>query len=116
MPGVFTTDPRVVTDARVIGHLNYREAAEMSFYGAKVLHQRTMIPVARFGIPVRCRSTLQPTARGTFIDDQFTPGSHPVKACSTVDGQALISIEGMGPVFLVSRVDFLAPWPDIISA
>ena len=96
VPGVFTTDPRVVSEARVIGHLNYREAAEMSFYGAKVLHQRTMIPVARFGIPVRCRSTLEPTARGTFIDDQFTPGSHPVKACSTVDGQALISIEGKG--------------------
>jgi aspartokinase len=43
--GVYSADPRVVPEARVIPQLNYREAAEMSFYGAKVLHQRTMIPV-----------------------------------------------------------------------
>ena len=94
--GVYTTDPRLVKGARVIDRLHYREAAEMSFYGAKVLHQRTMIPVARFGIPVRCKSTLEPSAPGTLIDDQLTRGSHPVKACSSVSGQALLSVEGKG--------------------
>ncbi|MEE2789855.1 MAG: aspartate kinase [Myxococcota bacterium] len=94
--GVFTTDPKLVRQARVIPHLHYREAAEMSFYGAKVLHQRTMIPVTRVGIPVRCRSTLEPEAIGTVIDSRFSTGGHPVKACSAISGQTLISVEGKG--------------------
>ena len=94
--GVFTADPRVVPQARVVAQLNYREAAELSFYGAKVLHQRTMIPVAPLGIPVRSRNTLQPAAEGTVVDGRFTPGSHPVKAISAVRDQCLLSLEGKG--------------------
>lgn len=94
--GVFSADPRVVTDARIIRHLNYREAAEMSFYGAKVLHQRTMIPAQAHRIPVRTRNSLRPEGAGTRIDARFTAGSHPVKAVSAVRAQALLSIEGKG--------------------
>jgi aspartokinase/homoserine dehydrogenase 1 len=94
--GVFSADPRVVPQARVVAQLNYREAAELSFYGAKVLHQRTMIPVAPLGIPVRSRNTLQPDAVGTVVDGRFTPGSHPVKAISAVRDQCLLSLEGKG--------------------
>ncbi len=94
--GVYSADPRVVPDARVLRHLNYREAAEMSYYGAKVLHQRTMIPVQTHEIPVRTRNSLRPEAPGTVVDARFTPGSHPVKAVSAVRGQALLSIEGKG--------------------
>jgi aspartokinase/homoserine dehydrogenase 1 len=94
--GVFSADPRVVPGARVIRHLNYREAAEMSFYGAKVLHQRTMIPAQGRRIPVVTRNSLRPDAEGTVVDARFTPGSHPVKAVSAVRAQALLSVEGKG--------------------
>ena len=94
--GVYTADPRVVPEARVIRQLNFREAAEMSFYGAKVLHQRTMIPVASLGIPVRTRNSFAPEAVGTFIDGRITPGSHPVKAVTAVRDQCLVSVEGKG--------------------
>jgi aspartokinase/homoserine dehydrogenase 1 len=94
--GVFSADPRAVPDARVIRQLNYREAAEMSFYGAKVLHQRTMIPVVTKGIPVWTRNSLNPDALGTVVDGRFTPGSFPVKAVSAIRGQALLSLEGKG--------------------
>jgi aspartate kinase len=94
--GVYTADPKVVPAARVIRQLNFREAAEMSYYGAKVLHQRTMIPVASLGIPVRTRNAFDPSAPGTVIDGRITPGSHPVKAVTAVRDQCLVSIEGKG--------------------
>jgi aspartokinase/homoserine dehydrogenase 1 len=96
VPGVYSADPRMVPEARVIPHLNYREAAELSFYGAKVLHQRTMIPVTDQGIPVWTKSSMEPDLPGTLVDGAFTPGSHPVKGISAVRGQALISVEGKG--------------------
>lgn len=96
VPGVFTADPRAVPGARRVDHLNYREAAELSFYGAKVLHPRTLAPIAARGIPVRVVSTFEPEAGGTLIDGRFTPGSHPVKALSAVRGQALVTVAGNG--------------------
>jgi len=94
--GVFSADPRVEPSARVVQQLNYREAAELSYYGAKVLHQRTMIPVTQQGIPVRTRNSFNPSAPGTLVDRRYTPGSHPVKAISAVHGQSMVSIEGKG--------------------
>ncbi|MCO4745495.1 MAG: bifunctional aspartate kinase/homoserine dehydrogenase I [Proteobacteria bacterium] len=94
--GVYSADPRMVSGARPIAHLNYREAAELSFYGAKVLHQRTMIPVVAQGIPVLTRSSLRPELPGTMVDGRFSPGSHPVKGISAVKDQALVSLEGKG--------------------
>jgi aspartokinase/homoserine dehydrogenase 1 len=94
--GVFSADPRAVPGARVVDQLNYREAAELSFYGAKVLHQRTMIPVARKRIPVRTRNSFNPAAPGTIVNGRYTPGSHPVKAISAIRDQALVSVEGKG--------------------
>jgi len=94
--GVFTASPRDVPEARLIAQLNYREAAEMSFYGAKVLHPRTMIPAAEHGIPVWIRNSFAPDRPGTVVDGRFTPGSHPVKAVTAVREQALVSVEGKG--------------------
>ncbi len=94
--GVFTADPRVVPEARSIPQLHYREAAELSFYGAKVLHQRTMIPVVQQGISVVIRDSFHPQGASTRVDSRFTPGSHPVKAISAIRRQALIALEGKG--------------------
>ncbi|HEU0052941.1 MAG TPA: aspartate kinase, partial [Longimicrobium sp.] len=93
--GVYTADPRIVPEARRIAQLHYREATELSYYGAKVLHPRTIVPVAAHGIPVRVRDSSGEGA-GTVVDGRLTPGSHPVKAISAVLRQALISVEGKG--------------------
>lgn len=94
--GVYSADPAVVPGARVIPQLNYREASELSFYGARVLHPRSIMPVASPEIPVHIRPVGQPKGTGTVIDGRFTGGSHPVKALSAVRGQCLLSVEGKG--------------------
>ncbi len=96
--GVYSTDPRMVPEARRVPQLNYREAAEISFYGAKVLHPRTLAPVASHSIPVHILNSMQPDLPGTVVDGSFTPGSHPVKAIGAVKGQTLVSVEGKGMV------------------
>lgn len=98
VPGVYSADPRAVADARLISQLNYREAGELSYYGASVLHPRTIQPLIDTRIPVRIRSTFEPDAEGTLIDGTVSAGSHPVKAVSAVRKQALVSIEGTGMV------------------
>ena len=94
--GVYSADPKVVAEARVLRRLNYREAAELSFYNAKVLHQRSIIPVAGREIPVRIRSSSAPEAPGTVVDCHRDPGPHPVKAVSAIRDQTLLSMEGNG--------------------
>ncbi len=96
--GVYSADPRTVPDARIVPQLNYREAAELAYYGGKVLHPRTIIPVAGPGIPIRIRSSLEEGGGGggTVVDGRVTPGSHPVKCISAIRGQTLVSVEGKG--------------------
>lgn len=65
--GVLTADPRVVHNALLLPHLSYAEAAQLSWFGAKVLHPRTLIPLATRNVPVRVRNTFRPHAPGTVI-------------------------------------------------
>lgn len=65
--GVLTADPRIVQGARLLPQLSYTEAAQLSWFGAKVLHPRTLIPLAKRNIPVRVRNTFRPHARGTIV-------------------------------------------------
>lgn len=94
--GAYTADPRIVPEATPIGSMHPREAAEMSFYGAKVLHPRTMIPVASLGIPVWIKSSFEPTLPGTLIDARPSNSKAPVRAVTAIREQALVSIEGKG--------------------
>ena len=96
VPGLLTADPRVVPDARVIPQLHVREAAELAYYGAKVLHSRALIPVQGKPIPVYVRPFAEPTAPGTEISSHQSTDRHPVKALSAVSGQALITVAGRG--------------------
>jgi aspartokinase/homoserine dehydrogenase 1 len=96
--GLMTADPRAVPEARVIPEMHYREAAELAYYGAKVLHPRTMIPLIERGIPLRIRNTFDPDFEGTRIAGDVEPGAYPVKALSAVSSQALITIEGNGMI------------------
>jgi aspartate kinase len=65
--GVLTADPRIVPNALLLPHLSYAEAAQLSWFGAKVLHPRTLIPLATRNIPVRVRNTFRPYAPGTIV-------------------------------------------------
>jgi aspartate kinase len=65
--GVLTADPRIVANTRLLPRLSYAEAARLSWFGAKVLHPRTLIPLAHRNIPVRVRNTFRPHTRGTVV-------------------------------------------------
>ena len=97
--GLMTADPRHVPQARVIPFLHFREAAELAYYGAKILHPRTMIPLADKRIPLNIKNTfkaLKPDHVGTRISADLLLEAYPVKALTAAVGQALISIEGKG--------------------
>jgi aspartokinase/homoserine dehydrogenase 1 len=96
--GLMTADPKSVPAARLISELHYREAAELAFYGAKVLHPRTMIPLIDRKIPLFVRNTFRETSRGTRIADDVRPGDYPVKALTAIHRQSMISIEGSGMI------------------
>ncbi|HEY0715129.1 MAG TPA: aspartate kinase, partial [Polyangia bacterium] len=96
VPGLLTADPRVVPDARVIPQLNVREAAELAYYGAKVLHPRALIPLAGKDIPLFVRPFGAPDDAGTEISARHTLDEYPVKALSAISAQALITVAGRG--------------------
>jgi len=94
--GVMSADPRVVSDARTLPQLSFREVSELAFYGAKVLHPKTIRPVLDRGIALWIKNTFNPTARGTLIvpDNEHTNGT--IKAVTAIKGQSLITVEGRG--------------------
>jgi len=96
VPGLMTTDPRLVPTARIVPQLNVREAAELAYYGAKVLHPRALIPLARVRVPVFVRPFADPTAAGTEISTRRTLRRYPVKALSVIRSQALVTVAGNG--------------------
>jgi len=96
VPGLMTTDPRLVPTARIIPQLNVREAAELAYYGAKVLQPRALIPLARLRIPVFVRPFADPDSPGTEISQRRTLARYPVKALSVIRGQALVTVTGNG--------------------
>jgi len=96
VPGLLTADPRVVPDARVIPRLHTREAAELAYYGAKVLHPRALIPLAGRPIPIYVRPFEDPGSPGTEVSETVEPGRVPVKALTAAGGQALITVTGNG--------------------
>jgi len=106
VPGLLTADPRVVPDARLIPSLHVREASELAYHGAKILHPRALI-----GLPATTRLFLRPLAdpkaMGTEISAYATAGVRkrgvpalPVKALAVITDQALVTIVGNGMVGL----------------
>src|SRR6202030_2510180 len=70
--GVLSADPRIVANTRLIPRLTYAETARLSWFGAKILHPRTLIPLAHRNIPVRVRNTFRPYKRGTVVGPALT--------------------------------------------
>jgi aspartokinase/homoserine dehydrogenase 1 len=96
VPGLLTADPRIVPDARVIPQLHSREAAELAYYGAKVLHPRALIPLAGRRIPIFVRPFGDPASPGTEVSERVAPARFPVKALTAALGQALVTVTGNG--------------------
>ena len=98
VPGVMTADPRVAPSARTIPTLSYREISELAYYGARVLHPKTIRPVIERGIELWIRNTFDPDNPGTRIVAETEPGSATVKAVTAIPGQSLVTLEGRGMV------------------
>lgn len=99
--GVMTADPRLVADARTIPELTYREVAELAYFGAKVLHPRTILPVVEAGIGLRICNTFNPGHPGTRLISTHpkagaAPGNRVAKAVTAFRKQRLVTVEGRG--------------------
>jgi aspartokinase/homoserine dehydrogenase 1 len=95
--GVLSADPRRVPDAKVIDSLSYNEAMELAYFGAKVIHPQTMAPAVGRNIPIWIRNTFAPQKPGSLIC--ANPASAlPVKGITSIEGVALINVEGAGMI------------------
>ena len=100
--GVMTTDPRIVSSARTLPEITYAEIAALAYYGAKVLHPKTIRPVIEAGIGLRICNTFNPSHPGTRLiansreDLKPRDASQVVKAVTAIRKQRLITIEGRG--------------------
>ncbi|GAB2945278.1 bifunctional aspartate kinase/homoserine dehydrogenase I [Hafnia psychrotolerans] len=94
--GVYTCDPRTVPDARLLKSMSYQEAMELSYFGAKVLHPRTILPIAQFQIPCLIKNTTNPQAPGTLIGSESLDDNTPVKGITNLNHMAMINVSGPG--------------------
>ena len=94
--GVMSADPRIVKDARPLAKMSYAEAAELSYFGAKVIHPRTVLPAIEARIPVRILNTFAPTDEGTTITAEPVFDGSVVKATTSLGDLALITVQGAG--------------------
>jgi aspartokinase/homoserine dehydrogenase 1 len=93
--GVLTADPRIVPEARPLAEISYGEAAELAYFGAKVLHPKTMLPAIDRSIPISVRNTFNPSFPGTRVVAQAVNGGT-VKAITVIHKLALITVAGRG--------------------
>ena len=97
--GVLTADPRIVPEARTLPELSYSEAAELSYFGAKVLHPKTILPAIERGIRLRVLNTFNPEHPGTCIVKELTETGRKlgaVKAITAIKNLTLVNVAGKG--------------------
>ncbi|MEO7916667.1 MAG: aspartate kinase, partial [Dokdonella sp.] len=110
VPGLFSANPRQVSDARLLARLDYAEAQEIATTGAKVLHPRCIHPVRECRIPLLIRDTHHPHLPGTMISADATQTAPSVKAISSRRGITLVSMETIG---MWQQVGFLSDVFDV---
>lgn len=89
--GMHNNDPRIVDETEAIRQLNFEEAAELAYFGAKILHPTCVQPAKYVGIPVRLKNTMDPAADGTIIDNGLIKGK--IKAVAAKDNITAIKIK-----------------------
>lgn len=97
--GMMTADPRLVPQAQTIPQLSYLEVAELAYFGAKVLHPKTIRPVIEAGVALRICNTFSPDNPGTrVVSGESRPAPGRIKAVTAIKRQKLITIEGRGMI------------------
>jgi aspartate kinase len=94
--GVMTANPSEVPEARTLAEISYSEASELAYYGAKVLHYKTILPAFRQRIPVRILNSFNPTHPGTRVSVEGNASARGVKAVTSIRGVILVAISGTG--------------------
>jgi len=94
--GVLTADPRKVKQAFTLPSMTYREAMEMSHFGAKVIYPPTIQPAYAKNIPLVIKNTFNPSFVGTFVTNEAEPGDFPVKGISSISQICLLTLQGSG--------------------
>ena len=94
--GVMTADPRLVAEARTVPTLTYREVAELAYYGAGVLHPKTIRPCVESAIPLRIKNTFNPEHPGTVIVPDNGEGVGGMKAVTAIESLSLLTVDGKG--------------------
>jgi aspartate kinase len=89
--GMHNNDPRIVSGTLPIRQLSFNEAAELAYFGAKILHPQSVFPVQKYKIPLRLLNTMQPDAHGTLISDFSERGK--IKSIAAKDGITAIKIQ-----------------------
>ena len=105
--GVYNADPRLVKDAQLINQLSYQEAMELSYFGAKVLHPKTIVPIAQYHIPCLIKNSFNPSAPGSLVSSERQDDENQVKAISNLDDMSMVSVSGpgmKGMVGMASRI------------
>jgi len=96
--GMMTADPRFVRNVRQLPRITYREAMELSHFGAKVIYPPTIQPVMAKGIPLLIKNTFRPDDHGTLIESETDQGPEIIRGISSIDNIAVLSLEGSGMV------------------
>lgn len=104
--GIFSADPARVRSAFVIESLSYKEALELAYFGAKVLHPGTIAPALEHQIPIYIKNSYDPTKKGTCISKNFKQSAYLIKGLTYIEEIALVSIEGAGMI----GVSGIAAW------
>jgi aspartate kinase len=94
--GVMTADPRLVPDAKVIPTLSYSEMGELAYFGAKVLHPKTILPLIQRGIPLIVKNTFNTAAPGTRVVGKSEEVAGTIKAVTAIKGMSMVTVEGRG--------------------
>ena len=94
--GVMTANPSEVPEARTLSEISYSEASELAYYGAKVLHYKTILPAFRKRIPVRILNSFNPAHPGTRVSVDGDASAKGVKAVTSIRGVILVAINGTG--------------------
>ncbi|HDL5255268.1 TPA: bifunctional aspartate kinase/homoserine dehydrogenase I [Mannheimia haemolytica] len=94
--GVYTCDPRLVPDAVCLETMSYQEAMELSYFGAKVIHPRTIGPLVPLNIPCLIKNTGNPDGKGTLIDGNVANDNLKVKGITNLDNVAMFNVSGSG--------------------
>lgn len=89
--GMHNNDPRIVKGTKPISHLSFDEAAELAYFGAKILHPQSVFPAQKYKIPVRLLNTMEPKALGTVISTESEKGK--IKSIAAKDGITAIKIQ-----------------------